>query len=81
METELLTIKEVATILKVSHHTINGWIYANQIPFVKISRKTRFNKKDIEDICKNGLKLNKYDSIINNNKSNIKTKKKGLWEK
>ncbi|MFC1482787.1 helix-turn-helix domain-containing protein [Candidatus Margulisiibacteriota bacterium] len=45
--TKILTIKDVASILKVKPETISWWTRSRKIPFVKIGRYIRYLEKDI----------------------------------
>ena len=46
-EEELIKIKEVAQIMKLSKGSIYQKIYRNQIPFIKRGKQIAFNKSDI----------------------------------
>ena len=52
--TELLTIKEVAKILKVHEETLRRWDNSGKLPAVKINDRgdRRYRKKDIEKFLK-----------------------------
>ncbi len=39
----LMTVREVARELGVSHHTIYSWVSQRRIPFLKIGRLLRFD--------------------------------------
>lgn len=49
---ELLTIKEVADLLKVSVASIRRLQQGRKIPFIKVGGSVRFSKTDIEDYLK-----------------------------
>jgi excisionase family DNA binding protein len=44
---ELLTVAEVATILKISKVGVRRLQYGRHVPFLKIRGSVRFNKSDI----------------------------------
>ncbi len=48
METEILTLKEAADLLKVSYSTIRNWIKRGKIPVLNEGRTYRIRKSDIE---------------------------------
>lgn len=50
---QLLTIKEVAEVLKVSHRTISDWVYKRKIPYIKVGRVVRFDQQKIENWINN----------------------------
>ena len=56
---ELLTRKELAKLLKISEKTIDRLREGRKIPFCKVGRSIRFNKKDVLEY----LEQNKAGSI------------------
>jgi excisionase family DNA binding protein len=44
---DLLTVAEVATMLKISKVGVRRLQYGRQVPFLKIGGSVRFNKSDI----------------------------------
>ena len=51
MQTQVLTISDVAATLKVSTKTIRRWWYSGEIPQpIKIGRSLRWRQSDIEAI-------------------------------
>ncbi len=44
----LLTIQEVAEMLKISVSTLYRWVNKREIPFVKLGGKLRFNEDEIK---------------------------------
>lgn len=48
METEILTLKEAAALLKISYGTLRAWIRSGRIPVLKEGRTYRIKKTDIE---------------------------------
>lgn len=44
----LLNISEVAQVLGVTPKTIYSWVHTRQIPYVKVGRLVKFDRKDIE---------------------------------
>lgn len=81
----LLTVKEVAAILKMSPQTIYDWVYSKKINYVKIFSEIRFYEKDIKDIMnnnyanntlKNSISVPKFKpQIIKKNKERVR-----FWE-
>lgn len=49
---ELLTIGDVAKLLKVSSSTVRRLQQGRQLPFIKVGGSVRFNKDDIIDFLK-----------------------------
>ena len=44
----LLTVQEVAEMLKISVSTLYRWVNKREIPFVKLGGKLRFNEDEIK---------------------------------
>jgi len=44
----LLTVQEVAEMLKISVSTLYRWVHKREIPFVKLGGKLRFNEDEIK---------------------------------
>lgn len=54
----LLTINEVAEMLKISVSTLYRWVNKREIPFVKLGGKLRFNEDEIKTfILQNSFKV------------------------
>ena len=71
---ELLTIKEVSKMLKMSESSIRKLIFYKKIPFIKLGYKTiRFCSVEIEKWIRE--KSVNGDNNNNNNNSNNKKKK------
>jgi excisionase family DNA binding protein len=45
---QVLTVKEVATLLKVSIVTVRRWLRQGKFPVLKVGRAYRIRTKDIE---------------------------------
>ena len=43
-----MNILEAAQVLCVSVSTLYGWVWQRRIPFVKIGRAVRFERRDLE---------------------------------
>lgn len=56
---ELLTVDEVANILKLKPMTIRLKMYKGQIPYTKIGSSVRFKREDIENIINSGYQHRK----------------------
>lgn len=59
MEQRLMTVSEVAQALRVSPVTIRRWIRLNLIKSLKLGRKRLIPREIVEDILKEGLKVEK----------------------
>ena len=44
---ELLTLVEIAKLLRLSPHTVRKWVQSRRIPIVRLGRKTLFNYEKI----------------------------------
>jgi len=44
---QLLTVKEISKILRLSPHTLRKWIQLGKVPIVRMGGKTLFNYEDI----------------------------------
>ncbi len=45
---ELLTVKDIARILKVNVWTVRAWVSQQRIPHIKVGRCVRFHPRAIE---------------------------------
>jgi excisionase family DNA binding protein len=45
---ELLTIDELASILKTKEKTIRQWVYQGRIPSIKVNGLLRFGQREIQ---------------------------------
>lgn len=53
MEDEILTIDEVAALLKIKPATVYLWVKDNKLPYHRIGTNTlRFSRKEILDFIK-----------------------------
>lgn len=52
---ELLTIAEVASILRVKPATIRAWILRRRIPFLHIGRLVRIRRSDVDALIESSL--------------------------
>lgn len=50
MEKRLLTIDELTEYIAVPKGTIYNWISLRKLPYVKIGRRVKFDKQDIDKI-------------------------------
>ena len=55
--TELLTLKEVSNVLKVSIQTVRKWTRAGTLPFIYVGRQKRVLKCTVTVILEHGLSL------------------------
>jgi excisionase family DNA binding protein len=60
MEKRLLSVDEVSEYTGLSINTLYAWVSQKKIPFVKIGRLTKFDRKDI-------------DSWIDSNKNEVRS--------
>ena len=58
MKNTLLTVEEVADVLRLKVKTIRKWIYVGRIPFVKLGRSVRISRKTVEDLIRQGTRAN-----------------------
>ena len=49
MTEQLLTKTDLATWLQVSPFTVNDWVSAKKVPYVKVCGNVRFRKSEIDD--------------------------------
>ena len=49
MIAELLSVKELAPLIKVCQSTLYSWANQGKIPYVKLEKKVLFDPRDIED--------------------------------
>ncbi|OFW63672.1 hypothetical protein A3A76_04415 [Candidatus Woesebacteria bacterium RIFCSPLOWO2_01_FULL_39_23] len=61
MEEKILTIREVATLLKYSEATIRSWVKSGKLPAFKIGRKYRIRLRDINKHFKQHLQEDNED--------------------
>jgi|ERR1700723_2319231 len=52
MTVELLTVKETATLLRVSVGTIRSWVLTRKITYCKIGALVRFRRSDMDEFIK-----------------------------
>lgn len=53
--TELLPLKEGAQELKLSIHTLRGWIYHKKLSYLKLGRRTLPRREDVETLIAKSL--------------------------
>jgi len=57
----LLNVQQAAHLLAVSVPTLYGWVWQRRIPFVKIGRALRFDRKDLAEF----IRVNKHAQRLN----------------
>jgi excisionase family DNA binding protein len=53
---ELLTVAEVATMLKLNQQTIRNYIDRNELPCVRVGRRVRIKRPDLDQLIQAGYK-------------------------
>ncbi|ACI20334.1 MULTISPECIES: helix-turn-helix domain-containing protein [Thermodesulfovibrio] len=62
---ELLTPNEVTQILKITKRTLYHYIKQGIIPYVRLQKRIRFRKEDIDQFIQNRLSRNpEVDDIV-----------------
>ena len=56
MNTEVLTVQEVANYLRIDIRTVYRLAKRGDIPCIKIGRQWRFNRDDIKELVSRGLR-------------------------
>ncbi|MDD5747620.1 MAG: helix-turn-helix domain-containing protein [Actinomycetota bacterium] len=54
MSKKLLTVNEVAQILRVSNMTVYRLVKSKQIPAIKVGKNYRIKESDVDDYLKRG---------------------------
>jgi PTS system nitrogen regulatory IIA component len=55
MNSEVLTVQEVANYLRIDIRTVYRLAKKGEIPCIKIGRQWRFNREDIKDLISGGI--------------------------
>ena len=53
-EESFLTVAEVAELLRLNQQTVRNWIDAGSLPAVRVGRRVRIKKSDLDRILENG---------------------------
>lgn len=53
---ERFTVPEAAAYLRLSLHTVRGWISQRRIPHIKLSRRVFIRKSDLDKILEDSIK-------------------------
>lgn len=53
-EDELLTVAEVAEMLKLNQQTVRNWIDQGSLPAVRVGRRVRIKRSDFDQILERG---------------------------
>ena len=51
---EFLTVAEVATLLKLNQQTVRNWIDQGSLPAVRVGRRVRIRRSDLERVIEDG---------------------------
>ena len=80
----LLTLKEVAELLRVSHKTIYYWVHSSEIPHLKVGRHLRFKEREVIEFFETKTKEAEHpclssQPLVNNSLSrSLKTSSESL---
>lgn len=55
-EDPFLTVAEVAELLKLNQQTVRNWIDAGSLPAVRIGRRVRIKREDLQQILDSGYR-------------------------
>ena len=53
-EESYLTVAEVAATLKLNQQTVRNWIDAGSLPAIRVGRRVRIKRSDLDRILQNG---------------------------
>ena len=53
--TELLNLRDGASELKLSIHTVRSWIFQKKLPCVRLGRRVLLRREDLENLIKRNL--------------------------
>ncbi len=51
---ELLTVSDVAALLKLNEQTVRNWIDGGKLPAIRIGRRVRIKQRDLEQLLEAG---------------------------
>ncbi len=55
-EDSFLTVAEVAEMLKLNQQTVRNWIDAGSLPAIRVGRRVRIKRSDLDRIIENGYR-------------------------
>jgi excisionase family DNA binding protein len=55
-EESFLTVAEVAELLKLNQQTVRNWIDAGSLPAIRVGRRVRIKRADLDRILENGYR-------------------------
>ncbi len=55
-EDSFLTVAEVAGLLKLNQQTVRNWIDAGSLPAIRVGRRVRIRRADLDRILENGYR-------------------------
>jgi excisionase family DNA binding protein len=55
-EESFLTVAEVAELLKLNQQTVRNWIDQGSLPAIKVGRRVRIKRSDLERILESGYR-------------------------
>ena|ERR1700679_1216664 len=55
-EDSYLTVAEVAELLKLNQQTVRNWIDAGSLPAIRVGRRVRIKRADLDRILENGYR-------------------------
>jgi excisionase family DNA binding protein len=53
-EESYLTVADVAELLKLNQQTVRNWIDAGSLPAIRVGRRVRIKRSDLDRILENG---------------------------
>jgi excisionase family DNA binding protein len=59
MPEEFLTVAEVADLLKLNQQTLRNWIDAGTVPYVRLGRRIRIKRSDLDALISAGESVRK----------------------
>jgi excisionase family DNA binding protein len=62
-EDPFLTVAEVAELLKLNQQTVRNWIDAGSLPAVRIGRRVRIKREDLDRIVDSGYQAGQRGAV------------------
>jgi excisionase family DNA binding protein len=61
---EFLTVHEVAALLKLNPQTVRNWIDNGQLPAIRVGRRVRITRADLERVLQQGYSPAVHDERL-----------------